>query len=195
MHQYYVYILANQRNGTLYTGVTNDLVRRVFEHKNKIADGFTKKYHVDKLVYFEITNSIIGLTHFGETTSEEVSVHLGGETGNMRKSYINSAIEREKQIKHWERTWKLQMIEKQNLEWKDLYEEIIGAGFPMSNAIRLGNDKENSGTDIMNLGLSHFWDSSDGGSGVHRRLLRGGGENEKVLELMGMTKKDRREND
>ena len=95
MNYYYVYILASQKNGTLYIGVTNNLLRRVWEHKNKITGGFTKKYSVDKLVYFETTND------------------------------INEAITREKVLKHWTRAWKVDLIERENPEWKDLYEEMI----------------------------------------------------------------------
>lgn len=91
---YYVYILANKRNGTLYTGVTNNLIRRVIEHKGKIIKGFTSKYGIDKLVYFE--------TH----------------------KYINDAIQREANIKAWHRKWKLELIEEHNIGWKDLLFEI-----------------------------------------------------------------------
>lgn len=93
--QYYVYILASQRNGTLYIGVTNDLVRRVYEHKQKFVEGFTKEYNVHMLVYYEMTES------------------------------VESAINREKQLKKWNREWKLRLIEKQNPDWKDLYSTII----------------------------------------------------------------------
>ena len=92
---YYVYILANKRNGTLYTGVTNNLLRRVLEHKDKIIKGFTSKYGVDKLVYFE--------SH----------------------TYINNAIQRESNIKAWKRKWKLELIEENNKEWKDLFYDLI----------------------------------------------------------------------
>jgi putative endonuclease len=92
---YYVYILASKRNGTLYVGVTNDLVKRVYQHKNDLADGFTKKYQVHKLVCFEQTTD------------------------------IESAIKREKQLKKWLRKWKLELIEKQNPDWKDLYNDLI----------------------------------------------------------------------
>ncbi len=95
MKQYYVYILASKRNGTLYIGVTNDLIRRVFEHKEGIIEGFTKKYNVKNLVYYEI--------------------HLD----------IYEAIKREKAIKKWLRKWKIELIVKTNPMWKDLYEEII----------------------------------------------------------------------
>ncbi len=95
MRQYYVYILASQKNGTLYVGVTNDLIKRVWQHKNKVADGFTKKYRIDKLVYYEATEN------------------------------IESAILREKQLKKWNRAWKIRLIQEKNLEWKDLYNEII----------------------------------------------------------------------
>ena len=94
---YWVYILASQRNGTLYIGITNNLVKikRVWEHKNKRVDGFTKKYEVHHLVYYEI--------------------HENPE----------SAIIREKQIKKWNRLWKIRIIEEINPEWKDLYQEIL----------------------------------------------------------------------
>jgi putative endonuclease len=92
---YYVYLLVGRRNGTLYCGVTNDLVRRVWEHKEGLADGFSKKYGVKMLVWFE--------------THED----------------INAAITREKQIKEWRRDWKLEMIEKTNPYWRDLYPELL----------------------------------------------------------------------
>ena len=93
--QYYVYILASRRNGTLYVGITSDLIQRVFEHKNDFIEGFTKKYGVHNLVYYEITENII------------------------------SAMTREKQIKKWRRAWKLDLIEKSNPEWRDLYLDLI----------------------------------------------------------------------
>ncbi|OJW71279.1 MAG: GIY-YIG nuclease [Candidatus Amoebophilus sp. 36-38] len=92
---YWIYILSSKRNGTLYTGVTNDLLRRVYEHKHKLVDGFTKRYHVTQLVYAEEFND------------------------------INEAILREKCIKQWKRAWKLKLIEEQNPNWKDLYEDLI----------------------------------------------------------------------
>lgn len=91
MNQYYVYIMTN-RSKTLYTGVTNDLMRRVYEHKNKMIDGFTKKYHITKLVYYEETND------------------------------IQVAISREKQIKGWLRGKKIALIESVNPKWNDLSE-------------------------------------------------------------------------
>ncbi len=90
MKQYYVYIMTNKANMVLYTGVTNDLKRRVYDHKEKLFDGFTKKYNVVKLVYYEVFKT------------------------------IESAIKREKQIKRWRREWKTKLIEKVNAEWKDL---------------------------------------------------------------------------
>ena len=93
---YCVYILASERNGTLYTGVTNNLLRRVWQHKNGTFDGFTKKYKVHMLVYYESTENII------------------------------SAIEQEKRIKAWKRKWKLDLIEKNNPRWKDLFLEMTG---------------------------------------------------------------------
>jgi putative endonuclease len=93
--QYYVYILASNKNGTLYIGVTSNLVKRIYEHKNELAEGFTKQYSVHNLVYFEITES------------------------------VESAIAREKQLKKWNRAWKIRLIEKTNPEWRDLYMELI----------------------------------------------------------------------
>ena len=90
----YVYILASKNNVTIYTGVTNDLIRRVYEHKEKSVKSFSKQYDVDRLVYFEQHQS------------------------------IRNAIQREKNIKHWSRQWKLELIEKNNPEWRDLYAEI-----------------------------------------------------------------------
>jgi putative endonuclease len=94
MRNYYVYILASKRNGTLYIGVTNNLKRRLDEHKNDLNEGFTKKYQVHNLVYFERTNEIF------------------------------MAIAREKQLKKWKRKWKLNLIEKFNPRWTDLYDYI-----------------------------------------------------------------------
>jgi len=92
---YFVYILANKRNGTLYTGITNSLVRRMCEHKEKIIKGFTQKYNVDKFVYYEIYSS------------------------------PGDAINREKCIKKWNREWKLRIIEKDNSDWKDLSDGLF----------------------------------------------------------------------
>ena len=93
--QAYVYIMANKRNGTIYIGVTSNLPTRVWQHKNNIMESFTKKYSTHNLVYFE-------------------------QHQNMR-----SAIDREKQIKKWKRKWKLELIQEENPNWKDLYEDII----------------------------------------------------------------------
>ena len=95
MKTYFVYILTNRRNGTLYIGVTNDLLRRIQEHKYGEVDGFTKKYHLNRLVYFEDTDDIY------------------------------AAITREKQLKKWKRQWKLRLIEEVNPEWRDLYQDIL----------------------------------------------------------------------
>ena len=92
---YFVYILASKRNGTLYVGVTGDLIARVDQHKKKNVDGFTKKYGVDKLVWFEET------------------------------SEVESAIIKEKQLKKWNRRWKLELIEKSNPNWEDLFYKLI----------------------------------------------------------------------
>ncbi|MHC1703430.1 MAG: GIY-YIG nuclease family protein [Tenuifilaceae bacterium] len=93
MKQYFVYILASKKNGTLYIGFTNDLERRVGEHKAKVVISFTQKYDVDKLVYFETFN-----------TSYE-------------------AFKRERQLKKWKREWKIQLVEAENMAWKDLAED------------------------------------------------------------------------
>ncbi|MFN4283954.1 MAG: GIY-YIG nuclease family protein [Alphaproteobacteria bacterium] len=91
----WVYILASERNGTLYIGVTSDLVRRIYEHRENAADGFTKKYGVKRLVHYE---------QFDD---------------------IQTAIQREKTLKGWSRVWKLDLIEKANPKWDDLYPTII----------------------------------------------------------------------
>ncbi|MFH1374587.1 MAG: GIY-YIG nuclease family protein [bacterium] len=96
MKKAYVYILASKRNGTLYIGITTDLIKRVYEHKHDLVDGFTKKYKAHYLVYFE------------------------------EHEDIRQAITREKQIKKWKRRWKLELIEKDNPNWRNLYDEIIG---------------------------------------------------------------------
>jgi putative endonuclease len=94
-NHYYVYILASQKNGTLYVGMTSDLIKRVWEHKNKIVEGFSSKYNVDRLVYFEEYEDVV------------------------------LAINRERRLKFWLRKWKIALIEKSNKEWRDLYDEII----------------------------------------------------------------------
>ena len=92
--QYYVYILASKRNGTLYTGMTSNLHKRIWQHKNKFIPGFTEKYKVTNLVYYEIHEDPVG------------------------------AITREKQIKKWNRAWKIKLIETENPEWCDLFESL-----------------------------------------------------------------------
>jgi len=94
---YFVYILANRKNGALYIGVTNSLIRRISQHKTGEVDGFAKKYKIDKLVYYEII--------FG----------------------IKEAIVKEKQIKKWNRAWKIKLIEKNNSAWHDLYDDILNS--------------------------------------------------------------------
>ncbi|HUX65086.1 GIY-YIG nuclease family protein [Sulfuricella sp.] len=90
-----VYLLASRRNGTLYVGVTSDIVKRVWQHKNDQAEGFTKKYTIHNLVYYEFHENML------------------------------SAIQREKQIKKWRRNWKIELIEKRNPSWFDLWSEIV----------------------------------------------------------------------
>ena len=90
-----VYILANKRNGTLYVGVTSDLVKRIWEHENNIVEGFTKDYNVHQLVCYELHES------------------------------MESAIIREKRLKDWKRAWKLELIEGKNPDWMDLYDTIV----------------------------------------------------------------------
>ena len=92
---YHLYIMTNKKDGTLYIGVCNDLVRRTYEHRNGLVDGFTRKYRLHQLVYYESHNDPSG------------------------------AILRENQMKKWNRSWKIELIEKTNPEWKDLYSDII----------------------------------------------------------------------
>ena len=100
MRQYYVYMLASRPGGALYVGVTNDLVKRVYEHKNRMIAGHTKQYGIDRLVYFEVYSA------------------------------ARDAIQREKNIKHWPRAWKTRLITRSNAAWRDLYEEIGGDPVP-----------------------------------------------------------------
>ena len=95
MKTYYVYILTNRKAGTLYVGVTNDLIRRGYEHKHDEISGFTKKYQLHKLVYYEATTD------------------------------ADAAIKREKQLKNWHRHWKINLIESVNPEWRDLYDDLL----------------------------------------------------------------------
>jgi len=92
---YYVYILASRKNGTLYIGMTSDLVKRIYQHKNDLVEGFTKKYGVHTLVYFEQTED------------------------------VQTALRREKQLKSWKRAWKIRLIEENNPEWNDLYDTLV----------------------------------------------------------------------
>jgi putative endonuclease len=91
---YYVYLLASDKNGTLYLGVTNDVVRRAYQHKSKAVGGFTKRYQVERLVWFEIYDDAV------------------------------TAIAREKELKKWRRAWKIRLIEESNPNWADLYPAI-----------------------------------------------------------------------
>lgn len=95
--QFAIYILSNKPNGTLYIGVTSNLVKRIWEHKDKVIDGFSKRYSLDKLVYYELHDN------------------------------AESAIRREKRLKFWQRQWKIELIEKHNPKWCDLYDEICGS--------------------------------------------------------------------
>ncbi len=92
---YFVYILTNKRNGTLYIGSTNNLIKRVYEHKQKLVEGFTNRYGTDQLIYYEIHNSALAM------------------------------VTRERQLKQWDRLWKLKLIEETNPDWQDLYERIV----------------------------------------------------------------------
>jgi len=92
---YWVYILASAPGGTLYVGVTNDLVRRVYEHRQGFANGFTRKYAIKRLIYFEAYDTAL------------------------------AAIQREKNIKHWAREWKIDLIVRDNPSWRDLYDDIV----------------------------------------------------------------------
>jgi len=94
-HRYFVYILASKRNGTMYVGVTGNLANRIYEHKEDLRDGFSKKYGIHHLVWFE---------EYGD---------------------VQDAIVREKRIKKWRRAWKMELIEKMNPEWRDLYPDIV----------------------------------------------------------------------
>jgi putative endonuclease len=94
VRQFYVYILASRPGGSLYVGVTSNLVRRVYQHKSKMVDGFTKRYYIDRLVHFEIYDTAY------------------------------QAIQREKNIKHWPRVWKTRLIAEKNETWRDLYDDI-----------------------------------------------------------------------
>ena len=98
MKQPCVYILASKRNGTIYVGVTSSLVKRVWQHRNHVAEGFTKRYHVDRLVWYELHET------------------------------MESAIRREKALKEWMRAWKVALIEKSNPEWVDLYGSLFLTG-------------------------------------------------------------------
>lgn len=117
---FYVYIMGNSRP-TLYVGVTSNLTRRVYEHQNSLADGFTKKYALNKLFYFEETSD------------------------------VHSALEREKQLKHWKRDWKLELIAKSNLDFKDL-SHLIGLGSPIKPGMTTGRDDNGVG---MTIGLDN----------------------------------------
>ncbi|MEJ2697444.1 MAG: GIY-YIG nuclease family protein [Candidatus Sulfobium sp.] len=92
---FYVYIMASQKRGTLYIGITSNLTKRVYEHRNGIVEGFSKRYAIHRLVYYEVARD------------------------------AETALSRERQMKKWNRTWKLRLIEAQNPEWRDLYDDLI----------------------------------------------------------------------
>ena len=94
----YIYLMSNRKDGTLYIGVTSDLIKRVYEHKEGFIESFTKKYNLKILVYFESFEN------------------------------IEEAIKREKQLKNWKREWKIELIEKMNKEWNDLYDDLVVYG-------------------------------------------------------------------
>jgi len=94
-HRYHIYIMASKKNGILYIGVTSDLIKRVYDHRNDLLDGFTRKYRVHRLVYYEDTND------------------------------IQEATAREKQLKRWKRMWKIELIERDNPDWMDLYPGLL----------------------------------------------------------------------
>lgn len=96
MPQYYVYILSNKPKGTIYIGVTSDLVKRVYQHKHELTEGFTKKYKIKSLVYYEVFED------------------------------VEQAILREKRLKRWRRAWKDELIQKENPQWLDLYSKVLG---------------------------------------------------------------------
>jgi putative endonuclease len=102
MSEYYVYILASRKNGMLYVGMAEDIAKRVVRHKGRQANEFTAKYDVLKLVYYEKHKS------------------------------LEEAVKREKQLKKWRRQWKIELIEKQNFEWQDLFGEVINTGSPVA---------------------------------------------------------------
>ena len=95
MKRFFVYMLASERNGTLYIGMTSNLVQRVWQHRQKFVDGFTERYNVGRLVYF------------------------------VELATAEAAITKEKQLKKWNRAWKMRLIEEQNPTWRDLYDEIV----------------------------------------------------------------------
>jgi putative endonuclease len=97
MAEYFVYFLASRPGGAIYVGVTNDLIRRVHEHRTGVVEGHTKRFKINRLVYFE------------------------------NYSDVRDALQREKNIKHWPRVWKTRLIAEKNAEWRDLFEEIAGA--------------------------------------------------------------------
>ncbi len=106
-----VYILASDRNGTIYIGVTSDLIGRTWQHREHVVDGFTKRYDVTRLIWYELHDT------------------------------MESAITREKQIKKWNRTWKIRMIQQNNPQWRDLWPEISGESVDMDSRLR-GNDEQ-----------------------------------------------------
>jgi len=148
MKQYFVYILASKKNGTLYVGVTNNLLKRVYQHKNKLVERFTKKYNVDKLVYFE------------ETTD------------------IGSAIEREKTLKRWKRNWKLNLIKEKNPDWNDLlYDFVSKEDIEMDSCSSLPHTCRRLNSLRCGVGMTHSWRKMQGVYAPDRQRKPGSGCN------------------
>ena len=145
--RFYVYILASKRNGTLYLGITSDIVKRTWQHKNDVVEGFTKKYGLKKLVYYGAprvnpwfqlhdppshkasAGSSAPASRATSAEADDKSTPLRINAGFPAKADeiykdAESAIKREKQLKKWRRAWKLELIEKKNPEWRDLYPDI-----------------------------------------------------------------------
>ncbi len=130
MKNYYVYIMTNSEDGTLYIGITNDLLRRVIEHKLKINEGFTNQFNLDKLVWFDQTND------------------------------IHVAIKKEKQMKKWKREYKINTIEESNPDWDDLFYEIGGTNELLIEMSKQMSKKTEEDSDKLTIAENHFQDIS-----------------------------------